>query len=145
MMRRSPIQSTLSGLLLMSLLLIAACGGGDTDDAVQRLDYDGDAVDREEDEADRPPLNVVATTSIVGDLVRAIGGDRVQVTVLMGPGLDPHQYKASAGDVERIRQADIIFTNGLHLEAKMGDVLAGSPRPTVPVAEAVPANRRLAP
>ncbi len=134
------------GLLLMGLLLIAACGGGgDTDDVVQRLDYDGDAVDREEDEADRPPLDVVATTSIVGDLVRTIGGDRVRVSVLMGPGLDPHQYKASAGDLERIRQAVVVFTNGLHLEAKMGDVLAGSPRPTVPVAEAVPTNRRLAP
>ncbi len=135
-----------TGLLLLSLLLIAACGGGGgSEDVAQRLDHDGDAVDRQEDEADRPPLEVVATTSIVGDLVQVIGGDRVKVTVLMGPGLDPHQYKASAGDVERIRRADIVFTNGLHLEAKMGDVLAGSPKPVVPVAEAVPTNRRLGP
>jgi manganese/zinc/iron transport system substrate-binding protein len=129
---------------LLGLLLIAACGGGGGD-VTERLDADDDAVDRAEDKADRPPLQVVATTTIVGDLVRAVGGDRVEVTVLMGPGIDPHGYKASAGDVERIRQADIVFTNGLHLEAKMGEVLAGSPRPTVPVAEAVPTNRRLQP
>lgn len=69
------------------------------------------------------PIRVVATTSMVGDLVRNVGGERVAVTSLMGPGIDPHLYKASAGDVIRLQEADIIFYNGLHLEAAMGEVL----------------------
>ncbi|MCS7290563.1 MAG: zinc ABC transporter substrate-binding protein [Roseiflexus sp.] len=69
------------------------------------------------------PIRVVTTTGIVGDLVRNIGGEQVSVVSLMGPGIDPHLYKASAGDVIRLQEADIIFYNGLHLEAAMGEVL----------------------
>lgn len=67
-------------------------------------------------------LSIVATTSIVADLVTQIGGDHVRVTSLMGPGVDPHLYKASEGDVLKMAQADLIFYNGLHLEGKMTDV-----------------------
>ena len=92
-------------------------------------------------------LRVVATTGQVGDLVRNIGGSRVELSVLMGPGIDPHLYKASAGDVERLRRADLIFYNGLHLEAKMGEVLSrlGSRTPTYAVAEAIPEESLIAP
>ncbi|NBV41180.1 manganese transporter [bacterium] len=68
-------------------------------------------------------VNVVATTGMVADLAREVGGDRVEVTALMGAGVDPHLYRASAGDVQTLSNADVIFYNGLHLEAKMGDVL----------------------
>jgi len=68
-------------------------------------------------------IRVVATTGIVGDLVRNVGGDRVEVVTLMGPGVGPHLYKASADDVVQLQRADIIFYNGLHLEAAMGEVL----------------------
>lgn len=67
-------------------------------------------------------LQVVATTSIVADLVSELGGEHVQVNGLMGPGIDPHLYKASEGDVIKMAQADVIFYNGLHLEGKMTDV-----------------------
>jgi manganese/zinc/iron transport system substrate-binding protein len=76
----------------------------------------------EPDPAGRP-LNVVTTTSIITDLVKTLGGERVSVTGLMGPGVDPHLYKASAGDVSRLERAHLIFYNGLHLEAAMGEVL----------------------
>lgn len=69
------------------------------------------------------PIRVVATTGMVGDLVRNVGGERVEVVILMGPGIDPHLYKASADDVVQLQRADIIFYNGLHLEAAMGEVL----------------------
>lgn len=68
-------------------------------------------------------IRAVVTTGMVADAVQNVGGERVQVTALMGPGVDPHLYKASAGDVERLQGADIIFYNGLHLEAAMGEVL----------------------
>jgi manganese/zinc/iron transport system substrate-binding protein len=68
-------------------------------------------------------INIVTTTGMIADITRNVGGNRVQVTALMGPGVDPHLYKASEGDVLRLQEADIIFYNGLHLEAQMGDVL----------------------
>jgi hypothetical protein len=71
----------------------------------------------------------------VADLVRNVGGERVNVESLMGPGVDPHLYKASAGDVRRLEGADVIFYNGLHLEAGMAVVLErmGEQRNTVAV------------
>ncbi len=68
-------------------------------------------------------IQAVATIGMIADIVREVGGDRVEVTALMGPGVDPHLYKASEGDVILLQQADIIFYNGLHLEAQMGEVL----------------------
>ena len=102
--------------------------------------------------AERRPLSertvrITATTSIVADLAREVGGSRVEVTGLMGPGIDPHLYKASEGDVRRLADADLIAYNGLHLEAKMADVLAqlrGRTK-TVAVADGVPRERLLAP
>ncbi|HEY3473432.1 MAG TPA: zinc ABC transporter substrate-binding protein [Anaerolineales bacterium] len=68
-------------------------------------------------------INVVTTTGMIADITKNVGGDRVQVTALMGPGVDPHLFKASEGDVLSLQEADVIFYNGLHLEAQMGDVL----------------------
>lgn len=65
---------------------------------------------------------VVVTTTIIADVVRNIAGDLVEVEALMGPGVDPHLYKASAGDVSRMNKADMVIYNGLHLEGKMGEV-----------------------
>lgn len=67
-------------------------------------------------------LRVVATTNLVGDAVAIVGGEHVAVTSLMGPGIDPHLYKASEGDVTRMTSADAIFYGGLHLEGKMVEV-----------------------
>lgn len=69
-------------------------------------------------------LQVVCTTSIITDVLKNIGGDRLVVTGLMGPGVDPHLYKARESDVATLANADIIFYNGLHLEGKMADLLA---------------------
>jgi len=68
------------------------------------------------------PIRVVTTVGMITDIVENIGGDRVEVTGLMGPGIDPHLYKASEGDVATLAAADIIFYNGLHLEAQMSRV-----------------------
>lgn len=68
-------------------------------------------------------LQVVTTTGMIADIAKNVGGDHVEVTALMGPGVDPHLYKASEGDVRRLQNANIIFYNGLHLEAQLGEVL----------------------
>ena len=69
-------------------------------------------------------LKVVATTSLVADLVQSIGGDQVAVTSLMGPGVDPHLYKPTAGDIIKLTRAEVIFYHGMALEGKMGDLFA---------------------
>lgn len=101
-------------LLLLSLLVvgIAACGRGDDASAqAARSDTDGG------------PLRVVATIGQLGDIAQIVGGDHAQVISLMGPGIDPHLYVASEGDVDTLQQADIIFYNGLYLEAQMAEVM----------------------
>ena len=67
-------------------------------------------------------LNIVATTTMLADLSRVIGGEHVNVDGLMGPGIDPHLYQASAGDVTLMQNADVVVYNGLHLEGKMGEI-----------------------
>lgn len=69
-------------------------------------------------------LSIVATTTMLADLAKCLGGDAVEVTGLMGPGIDPHLYQASAGDVTTMQNADVVLYGGLHLEGKMGDVFS---------------------
>ena len=85
-------------------------------------------------------LRVVATTGMIGDAVSVIAGDRVDLYTMMGPGVDPHLYKATSGDIDRLHRADIVFYNGLHLEAKLSEVFhqMAAATPTVPVAESIP-------
>jgi len=66
---------------------------------------------------------IVCTTGIVADLVQNILTDSVEIVSLMGPGVDPHLYKASANDVKLLSAADVIIANGIHLEGKMHDIL----------------------
>jgi manganese/zinc/iron transport system substrate-binding protein len=66
---------------------------------------------------------IAATTSIIADVVQNLVGDQVKVVSLMGPGVDPHLYKASQGDVQLLQNADMILYNGLHLEGKMSEIL----------------------
>lgn len=68
-------------------------------------------------------ISAVSTIGMIHDIVSYIGGDHVQSKGLMGPGVDPHLYKATEGDVRLMGQADIIFYNGLHLEAKMSEII----------------------
>jgi len=116
--------------VLLAACLTVACGTGDSQTPDQKPDK----------------VRVVATTSIVADLVRSIGGDHVEVVQLMGPGVDPHLYKPSAGDVRRMASATAVFYSGLHLEGKMTDVFEEMARrgiTTVAVAEAIPEARLL--
>jgi manganese/zinc/iron transport system substrate-binding protein len=90
------------------------------------------------------PIRITTTTGMIADLAENIGGDRVEADSLMGPGVDPHLYKPSAGDIRRLEEADVIFYNGLELEGRMTDILVKIARagtPTVPVAEGIPEDR----
>jgi manganese/zinc/iron transport system substrate-binding protein len=91
------------------------------------------------------PIQAVATTGMVADLVRNVGGKHVNVVALMGPGVDPHLYKSSPADISQLNRADIIFYSGLHLEGKLAELLErmSAKKPTVAVAEAIPTDKLL--
>jgi len=93
-------------------------------------------------------VQAVATTTMVADLVRSVGGSEVAVRGLMEPGVDPHLYRPTRQDVTALQRADVIFYNGLHLEGRMTDVLemmAKRGRAVVAVAERVPEDKLLSP
>jgi len=91
-------------------------------------------------------VRVATTTNFITDLAREVGGGRVRVTGLMGPGVDPHMYKASAGDVKTLAEADLVLYGGLELEGKMADVFErlAEHRPTAAVTSDMPRSALLA-
>jgi len=78
-------------------------------------------------------IRVTTTVTMLTDLVRQIGGDKVLVQGLMGPGVDPHLYQATQSDLSKLRQADVVFYCGLLLERKMQDALENLRRTGKPV------------
>jgi manganese/zinc/iron transport system substrate-binding protein len=66
---------------------------------------------------------VLATTTIVADLVRQLAGDRVRVESLMAAGVDPHSYKATPRDADRLAASDLVVASGLGLEGKLAELL----------------------
>lgn len=89
------------------------------------------------------PLHIVATTGMIADAVTQVGGDRVEVVALMGPGVDPHLYRPTASDIARMARADAVFYHGLNLEAQLREFLErlGSRVPVVALADGLPHDR----
>ena len=115
--------STKRTILILGLLGIALLTGCASDGSA-----DGDG-----------RLKVVATIGQIGNAAEIIGGEHISVTSLMGAGVDPHLYVATESDVSRLAEADIIFYNGLFLEAQMDDILQqiGERKTAVPIGETV--------
>ena len=83
---------------------------------------------------------VVATTGMLYDVVINIAGDLMTVDAIMGPGVDPHLYKATQGDLTKLNKADLIIYNGILLEGKMSEILKklGRKKPSIAAAESIP-------
>ena len=81
------------------------------------------------------PLQVFATTSIIGDVVAKVGGDVIELHTLMQPGQDPHSFKPGAGDLAAVSKGDVIFVNGWNLEEGLVNDLStiSSKKPVIPV------------
>lgn len=90
-------------------------------------------------------LTVVATTGMIADAVAQVGGDRVEVQALMGPGVDPHTYRQTRSDIAAMTSADAVFWHGLYLEAQLEDLFRqlGETHKVVALAEHLPADRLL--
>lgn len=123
--KKGPFQRLKMTLGVVALIIIAACS----------------KVDSSGSEATRPSadnkINIVTTIGMITNIVEVVGGDEVEVKGLMGPGVDPHLYKASHGDMERLDQADIIFYGGLHLEGKLNDIFKklGNQKPVAAISQ----------
>jgi manganese/zinc/iron transport system substrate-binding protein len=127
-------KSYLSVILWIVLLLAAGCGSSPGRASSGSVAVEGEA-----------PLHVVATIGQLADVAQIVGGERVQVTALMGAGIDPHLYSATEGDVDLLRRADIIFYNGLYVEAQIESVLhqLGRQKTVVAVGEQITASELL--
>jgi manganese/zinc/iron transport system substrate-binding protein len=121
----------LGSTFALLFLLLVGCGGSD-----------------DTSENGNHPLKVVCTTTMVTDLVEAVGGDSVEVLGLMGPGVDPHLFKPTASDVTKLQGADVIFYSGLHLEGRMAELfskLEARDKAVYAVTAGIPATALLAP
>lgn len=92
-------------------------------------------------------ISAIATVGMVADIVRNVGAEHVNVSQIMGSGVDPHLYKATRDDVQTIMQADIVFYCGLMLEGKMSDTLikVARSKPVVAVTEEIDESQLLEP
>lgn len=126
------------GVVALSVLalLVAGCGSdagpADADAASEDGDPAGGAI------ADAATLHVVATTSILGDIVEDLVQDDGEVTVVMPPGADPHGFQPSAADAAALREADLVVANGLDLEESLRSVLQAAEDDGVRVFELAP-------
>ena len=90
-------------------------------------------------------LIVLATTGMIADAARIVGGDLVEVNALMGPGVDPHLYQPTARDQGKLNAAQVIFYNGLHLEGKMSEIFESRAKQkrVVAISRDIPEDRLL--
>lgn len=93
-----------------------------------------------------PVLNVVTTTAHLADVATAVGGDRVKVESLLGPGVDPHLYKPTRSDIVKLLKADLVLASGLHLEAQFDETFEQISRknPVVKIGDLLPPDRLIA-
>jgi ABC-type Zn uptake system ZnuABC Zn-binding protein ZnuA len=115
-----------SGVALLLLAWLSACGGAtprvDSGTAHEQDVADLQAVGLESGEK----LEVVATTNIVGDVVSQVGGDKIDLTMLMGIGVDPHSYVPTPADTAAIHNAHVVMANGAGLEANLDEMITSA-------------------
>lgn len=125
-----PRRSRAAALLLAAGAAVALAGCGSSDDAGPP----GAA-----GSAGGPKLQVVATTPVVADFVRNVGGDRVTVSQILKPGVDPHDYEPSPADIQAIADADLVVRSGVGLEAWLDETVQAAGYP----GEVVDSSRRV--
>lgn len=115
-------------LLTLAICLFTGCGSDVVTSSTTSLPEP--VVTEQESQPEPTPeatvnkINVVATTTMLYDLISVIGGEAVDSYGLCGYGVDPHLYKATAGDIKTMTEADVVVYNGFHLEGQLGDVFA---------------------
>jgi ABC-type Zn uptake system ZnuABC Zn-binding protein ZnuA len=136
------IKFVLLGLLLI-IIFGTACGVQSEQVTAQsnsQAETHGNAVELSAvDLAEGEKLKVVATTNIIGDLVRNVGGDMIELITLLPVGSDPHTFAPAPQDAASVANAHVVFINGLHLEEFLEELIenAGGQAPIVTVSKNV--------
>ncbi|HKJ57355.1 MAG TPA: zinc ABC transporter substrate-binding protein, partial [Nitriliruptoraceae bacterium] len=107
----------------VAAMVLAGCGSMAANDAGQDSSSASASTVAGSGEATDAGVTIVATTSILGDVVRNIVGEDAAVEVIMGPGVDPHGFAPSAAQAQSIREADLVVANGLQLEESLQDAM----------------------
>ena len=131
-------QLKLRGLLLAALAIFIITGCGQAESEMSKETIIDNILRLPELEAanlNGRSLKVIATTSIIGDVVAQVGGDAIELTTLIQPGQDPHSYEPGAQELTAVSDADVIFVNGWDLEETLVSTLEsiGKDVPIVPV------------
>ncbi|WP_433939756.1 metal ABC transporter solute-binding protein, Zn/Mn family [Paenibacillus lautus] len=119
--------------ILGLMLVLSACASGEAKQNGAASEQQG------------KKIRVVTTIGQIAEPISVIGGDRVEVLSLMGPGVDPHLYNATQGDIKKLDSGDVIFYSGLHLEGNMTEIFEqiGKNKPVLAIADAIPKDRLL--
>lgn len=90
-------------------------------------------------------ISIVTTIAQIAEPISVIGGDKVSVQSLMGPGVDPHLYNATQGDIKKLEGGDVVFYSGLHLEGNMTEIFEqiGKSKPVLAIGDAIPKDQLL--
>lgn len=128
-MKRKSVKLVSVMILALSMVL-AGCASGEK---------------KAEGAAEGGKITIVTTISQIAEPISVIGGDKVNVKSLMGPGVDPHLYNATQGDIQKLEGGDIVFYSGLHLEGNMIGVFEqiGKTRPVLALGDAIPKEKLL--
>ena len=128
-MKRKSIKLASVMILVLSMVL-AGCASGEK---------------KAEGATDDGKITIVTTIAQIAEPISVIGGDKVSVQSLMGPGVDPHLYNATQGDIQKLEGGDIVFYSGLHLEGNMIGVFEqiGKTRPVLALGDAIPKEKLL--
>jgi ABC-type Zn uptake system ZnuABC Zn-binding protein ZnuA len=142
----------IAGLMLVAVLYLAACSdqaaapGADNAATASMTDHEAAGVSEilpmptlEAAALQGEKLEVVATTSIIGDVVGQVGGGSIELTTLMGPAQDPHSYQPAARDLTAVAEADVVFINGWDLEESLANDLQNiaASTPVVPISAGI--------
>ncbi|GAB2536649.1 metal ABC transporter solute-binding protein, Zn/Mn family [Gracilibacillus alcaliphilus] len=119
----------ISVFFAMFVLFLAACGSSN----------------KSSEAGSEEPIHVLATIAQIGEPLSVIGGEHVKVETLMGPSVDPHLYNPTNSDINKVNEADVVFYNGLYLEAQMEEMLESiaSEKPVLALGDALSKDQLL--
>ncbi|MCB0208297.1 MAG: zinc ABC transporter substrate-binding protein [Anaerolineae bacterium] len=123
--------------IIVGSLFIVACGSAQQDQSNQQAEMMNSQTDADHEDtavtdlapvtlADGEKLQVVATSNIIGDMIRNVSGDLVELTILMPPGSDPHAFQPAPQDAAAVADADVVFANGLNFEEFLDELIANA-------------------
>lgn len=127
------LRSSISGILFAAFLLLSGCTqrpadetSGPQDGSLQKNSLTAGAEQALQSEQSVEPIPVVASFSILEDWIREVGGDRITITTLVGPGADAHTYEPTPRDAAAVSQARLIFEIGLEFETWLDGLVESS-------------------